>query len=239
MNETARFLLSAALGIGVALAMLAACRTDRHPRGLAHAFLWLCSLVALCNLLGVVGVTLDAPPGVAFHRRVLAALAPIQPGIVGAGVGMAIAGALALIGPATRPWPGLALSSAVTTGLARYVALAFFAFEIGKATHDDQMREFFIASGYPVAFMYAVMTAEILGALGLLFARSRPVAAGGLALLMVGAIGTHWRNGDPFADSLDALRMLLALLSIAALSIAATRFRRKTQGEPLRVQTAT
>lgn len=239
MNETARFLLSAALGTGMALAMLAACRTDRHARGLAHAFLWLCSLVALCHLLGVVGVTLDAPPGVAFHRRVLAALEPIQPGIVGAGVGMAIAGALALIGPATRPWPGLALSSAVTTGLARYVALAFFAFEIGKAAHDDQMRQFFTASGYPVAFMYVVMAAEIAGALGLLSARTRLAAAGGLALLMVGAIGTHLRNGDPFADALDALRMLLVLISIAVLTIAAARLRKKTQGEPMRVQTAT
>jgi hypothetical protein len=87
--------------------------------------------------------------------------------------------------------------------------------------------------------MYAVMAAEILGALGLLFARTRLAAAGGLALLMLGAIGTHLRNGDPFADALDALRMLLVLISIAVLTIAAARLRKKTQGEPMRVQTAT
>ncbi|MBD8899043.1 DoxX family protein [Rhodanobacter sp. DHG33] len=102
-------------------------------------------------------------------------------------------------------------------GLAWYVALAFAGFEIGKAAHDAEMRQFFLGSGYPVAFMYAVMAVEIVGALGLLAARLRIAAAVLLGLVMLGAIATHARNGDPFSDSLDATRMLLLAASIVAL----------------------
>jgi len=239
MNDISRFLLSAALGVGAAFIMLAAGRTDRRACGMARGFLWICCLVAFCNLLGVVGVTLDLWPGAPAHRHMLAALGPIQPGIAGAAVGMSVAGALILTGNRARPWSDLALSPQVGNGLARYAALTFLAFEVGKLAHDDQMREFFLASGYTVAFMYAVMAAEIAGALGVLHARTRLAAAGGLAMLMLGAIGTHLRNGDPFADSLDALRMLLIALSIAWLSLSATRWRRKAHGEPMRVHTAT
>lgn len=239
MNDVSRFLLSATLGVGAAFIMLAACGTDRRARGLALGFLWMCSLVALGNLLGVVGVTLDLWPGAPAYRRMLAALGPIHPGIAGAGVGMAMAGALALARNRAHPRSDLPLSPKVGHGLALYAALAFLAFEVGKLAHDNQMREFFLASGYPVAFMYVVMAAEIAGALGLLHVRTRLAAAGGLAMLMFGAIGTHLRNGDPFADALDALRMLLTVLSIAGLSLLAARWRRKTHSEPMRVQTAT
>lgn len=86
---------------------------------------------------------------------------------------------------------------------------------MGKAAHDAEMRTFFLSSGYGVGFMYGVMAAEIAGAIGLLFLRSRRVASSGLLMLMFGAIATHVRNGDPFSDSLDAARMLLLVASIA------------------------
>lgn len=239
MNDVSRFLLSAALGVGAACIMLAACGTDRRARGLALGFLGMCSLVALGNLLGVVGVALDLSPGAPTHRHMLAALGPIHPGIAGAGVGMAMAGALALARNRAHPRSGLPLSPKVGHGLACYAALSFLAFEVGKLAHDDQMRQFFTASGYSIAFMYVVMAAELLGAIGLLSTRTRLAAACGVSALMAGAIGTHLRNGDPFADSLDALRMLLVLMSLAVLSTMSGRLRKKTQGEPMRVHTAT
>ncbi|ELM3722002.1 DoxX family protein [Edwardsiella piscicida] len=49
--------------------------------------------------------------------------------------------------------------------------------------------------GYPQWFMYAVGAAETLGALGLL-SRLRRWAAGGLLLLMLGALQTHLRFGE-------------------------------------------
>lgn len=75
-----------------------------------------------------------------------------------------------------------------SSGLARYVALAILAFEVGKLARDHQTREFFTASGYPATLMSAVMTAEIVGASGQLRARSRLAATGGLAMLMLRAI---------------------------------------------------
>ena len=66
--------------------------------------------------------------------------------------------------------------------------------------------------------MYAVMAFETMGAIALLVPRLRTAAAMVLALIMLGAIATHARNGDPFADSLDALRMLLVAACILLLA---------------------
>jgi hypothetical protein len=52
----------------------------------------------------------------------------------------------------------------------------------------------------------------------LLFERTRPLAAATLMAVMLGAIGTHWRNGDPWGDSSDAIRMLLLAAAIWLLS---------------------
>jgi uncharacterized membrane protein YphA (DoxX/SURF4 family) len=106
----------------------------------------------------------------------------------------------------------------VLRGLCLMATLGYLAIEAGKLAHDAEMREFFTGSGYPVAMMYAVMAAEILGAVGLLVPHTRNAAALGLSLLMLGAIGTHLRNGDPVSDSLDAVRFLVLLGAIAALA---------------------
>ena len=84
------------------------------------------------------------------------------------------------------------------------------------------MRQFFQASGYPVWSMYAVMAVESLSAVALLIPWLRTAAATVLALVMLGAIATHAHNGDPFGDSLDALRMLLAVACILLLARALT-----------------
>jgi uncharacterized membrane protein YphA (DoxX/SURF4 family) len=98
------------------------------------------------------------------------------------------------------------------------IAASYFSIEIGKLTHDREMREFFQQSGLSVPFMYSVMAAEIIGSAGLLFRRTRLFAAAGLILLMFGAVGTHVHNRDPLSDSADALRMLALIIPTALMA---------------------
>jgi hypothetical protein len=51
---------------------------------------------------------------------------------------------------------------------------------------------------------------------------ARRLARGGM---MAGAIGTHWHNGDPFEDSLDAFHLLVLLVCILLLSFRDARDR--------------
>jgi hypothetical protein len=80
------------------------------------------------------------------------------------------------------------------------------------------MRQFFASSGLPIWFMYAVMAVESAAAIGLLMARTRAPSAATLLVIMLGAVGTHLRNGDAIQDSHDALRMLVLLATILLLS---------------------
>jgi len=45
--------------------------------------------------------------------------------------------------------------------------------------------------GYPLWFMYFIGSVEVAGAMGLVVRRVSAAAAGGLALMMLGAMGTH------------------------------------------------
>lgn len=124
---------------------------------------------------------------------------------------------------ARRAALAFAASPFLIRGLCVSVALAFLATELGKLAHDDEMRDFFTASGYPVWFLYAVIAFETIGAFALLAPGVRLVAAAGLALVMVGAIATHARNGDPASDSYEAAHLLVLLLSILWIGVVRTR----------------
>jgi uncharacterized membrane protein YphA (DoxX/SURF4 family) len=120
---------------------------------------------------------------------------------------------------------GLAFAASpfLIRGLCVSVALAFLATEAGKLSHDAEMREFFTSSGFPVWFLYFVIAFETIGAFALLAPGVRLVAAGGLALVMVGAIATHARNGDPVTDSLEAAHLLVILVCILWIGVVRTR----------------
>jgi uncharacterized membrane protein YphA (DoxX/SURF4 family) len=128
-------------------------------------------------------------------------------------------------GPGAKPGAGLAFAASphLIRGLCVSASLAFIATEIGKLAHDSEMQAFFVASGFAVWFLYAVIALETLGAVGLLVPGVRLVAASGLALVMVGAIATHARNGDPAADSLEAAHLLVVLLCILWIGIVRIR----------------
>lgn len=223
MTGTGTFLASIAAVALAALVLLSGRHEPVWARGLAKGFAVFCVVDAVLSLLGVVGVSFHWPPSGAFYRALIGATAMVGPLVVG----VAVAGALAAWWFGRRRMAAAFVASRwLVAGLAWYVALAFAGFEIGKVAHDAEMRQFFLGSGYPVAFMYVVMAVEIAGALGLLVARLRVAGAILLGLVMLGAMATHARNGDPFSDSLDAARMLLLVASIAVLGACRGRSRR-------------
>jgi uncharacterized membrane protein YphA (DoxX/SURF4 family) len=107
----------------------------------------------------------------------------------------------------------------VLRGICFSVSISFLAVEIGKLTHDADMRQFFLDSGLPVWFLYFVIVAETLGAIGLFLRKLILPAAFGLAILMVGAIFTHYNNGDPFSDSIEAFHLLILLICIIVIRL--------------------
>lgn len=218
MNSVAVAAIQAALAAILALILLKTLAARSGAREVGRGFLLVCALLALANLLGVAVVSLAGDAMADAVRPVLRTLRMADWPLTGVALLLACAAwirkrpagdASAISDFACRP--------ETVAGLSVYVGLGFFAFEIGKLAHDAEMREFFLNSGYPIPFMYAVMAAEIAGAIALMFERTRRAAALWLAAVMIGAIGTHVRNGDPFSDSLDALRMLLISVSILAL----------------------
>jgi len=75
--------------------------------------------------------------------------------------------------------------------------------------------EGFARFGYPLWFMYGVGVLQLLGA-ALLWTRGCVVlGAGLLAVLMVGAVGSHLSAGDPILMPLPALGLLTLLTSVA------------------------
>jgi uncharacterized membrane protein YphA (DoxX/SURF4 family) len=132
-----------------------------------------------------------------------------------------VASVIVLVMALRRPvrGAGFAASPWIVRGLAVSAALAFLATEVGKLAHQPEMRAFFTASGYPAWFLYVIIALETAGAVGLLVPTVRSVAACGLAVIMVGAIVTHARNGDPFSDSYEAAHLLVILVCIVLLGL--------------------
>ncbi len=224
LDATVTFIFHVTLA-AVATILVAACTTRAARLRLARRFRMVCVILAAVGLLGVVIVSLPVGGLVDAGRIALRSVSYFNSLIVGVASGATFASAVAVREGRLTTGRDIA-SAALSVGLAVYVALAFLAFEIGKAAHDTEMRQFFVGSGYAIWFMYAVMLAEIAGAAALLSSGTRLVGACWLGLLMLGAIATHGRNGDPFSDSLDALRMLLLAACVAALTWFSRKARR-------------
>jgi len=210
MTDTAVFLLHAAIAALLAMAVLFLPIRMRGRHALMAVVITACVVLSTAWLAGVSLLPL-VPAFADVLRRLIDLTVLLGPWLAGAAV-------VATIEAWRQRADGQRTAGRLAVGLSIYVALSFLGFEVGKAWHDAEMRQFFQASGYPVWSMYVVMGVETLSALALLSSRLRLVAAGVLALVMLGAIATHARNGDPFGDSLDALRMLLVLGCILLLA---------------------
>jgi len=93
------------------------------------------------------------------------------------------------------------------------LGIAYLMAGLAKIFSAGPMVEAFTRYGYPLAFMYFIGVCEIAGAAGLFVRQTALFAAIGLAIIMLGAVGSHWLH-DPFAQSIPAL-VLLALLCAA------------------------
>jgi uncharacterized membrane protein YphA (DoxX/SURF4 family) len=85
-------------------------------------------------------------------------------------------------------------------GICVSVSLSFLATEAGKLAHRAEMLQFFEQSGYPAWFLYFIIAAKTAGAIALLIPQTLLPATFGLAIIMLGAIRTHFHNHDPFSD---------------------------------------
>jgi putative oxidoreductase len=97
--------------------------------------------------------------------------------------------------------------------LSIWVGNSFILATVGKSLNLSVMKDFFHQSGYAIWFLYFIMTAETLGAIGVLShfkLRMGIPATIGLAVIMLGAVYTHWHNGDPFSDSYAAVSQLIS-----------------------------
>jgi len=211
MSDTSVFLAHAGIAALLALGILLLPIRTQGRRTLSAIVVGACLLLGLAWLAGVALLPVVPDAMKNLLRQLTSGTVSLGPWLVG----MA---AVATVDAARQRSHGAQAAARLAAALSVYVALNFIGFEIGKALHDAQMRQFFQASGYPVWSMYVVMAVESLCAFALLLRPLRPVAAAVLVLMMLGAIATHVRNGDPFGDALDALRMLLAAACVLLLA---------------------
>ena len=104
--------------------------------------------------------------------------------------------------------------NAALWGISILTGNTFLVATAGKSQHLDEMITFFTTSGYATWFLFFIITAETFGALGILLhfkLKTGPLAAAGLAIIMLGAVYTHWHNHDPFSDSYAAVGQLINL----------------------------
>ena len=95
------------------------------------------------------------------------------------------------------------------------LALQFLAAGLGKLVGVEPMQEAFARFGFPIAFMYFIGICEVAGAIGLFIRKTAMLAAIGLAIIMVGAVGCHLMFDPPPPQVIHPL-VVLVLASTAA-----------------------
>lgn len=103
----------------------------------------------------------------------------------------------------------------ILTGL---TVIGFGGAGIAKLAGDEMLTEQFIRYGFPLWFMTLVGVGEVVGAVGLLFARTATLAGLGLGGIAVGALVTHFVN-DPIGRAIPALVLLMLALGVAYLRL--------------------
>ncbi len=94
------------------------------------------------------------------------------------------------------------------------LGLAFLGAGSVKLAGAEQMQEGFIRYGYGIAFMYFIGLCEVAGAIGLFIEKTAKYAALGLAIIMLGAVGSHLLN-DPPQRAVPAFVLILLCASAA------------------------
>lgn len=226
MGETSTFLELTGIATVLATSCILSARSIAIAKAMAQTFYFASVIMSFAALLWIVLDSIGALPQFADSARLLHILIYRGWVVIGTGISSALlifvaAGMRLQMTNSTRSF----LSSRyLLKGLCLSVSISFISTEIGKLAHDADMRQFFIQSGYPVWFLYFIIVAESFGAIGLLLPKTRGLAAYILILDMAGAITTHWRNRDPFSDSLEAVHLLVLLACIVLVRLLGERF---------------
>ena len=80
--------------------------------------------------------------------------------------------------------------------IAGLLAFAFLGSGVTKLMGQEMHVQNFERWGFSTTFMYLIGALEVLGAMGVLIMKLRPLAGLGLGLLMIGAVGTHVAFGE-------------------------------------------
>ena len=83
-----------------------------------------------------------------------------------------------------------------TKALSILLALIFLASGLAKLASLEFELVAFERWGYPIWFMYLIGVVEVAGGVGLIIQRFSAAAAAALALMMIGAIGTHVMHSE-------------------------------------------
>lgn len=92
------------------------------------------------------------------------------------------------------------------------LAAAFLFSGGAKLAAQEGLVQSFAKWGFSTTFMYFIGAAEVAGGIGVLLKRTRVLAAIGLSIIMIGAIGTHIANGEGFTGPVVLLVLLGTLL---------------------------
>ncbi len=237
MNETSSFTLSTLIATLIVFVLILWNQSIEISEKTARGFYLLCiflSFMALTQvILSISGIRPTNQAYNVFRRALFYAGWPI----IGTGVSSAILSLLNILWPFKRWKNSEAIRSFIRSqyllkGVCFSISVSFFGIEIGKSAHDSEMRQFFSESGYAIWFMYIIMALEILGAIGLFISEVIIPSAFGLAIIMFGAIYTHYHNGDPFSDSLDALRLLVLLICVIMIKLFSGKASTRSSSKP-------
>ena len=105
----------------------------------------------------------------------------------------------------------------ILSALCMTLAFTFALAAVGKTFTFQPITEFFIQSGYSIAFLKFIISVETLGAIGLLLPWAVWPALLGLSIDMFGAVATHIHNGDPLNDSTGAIALLIRMGALGIL----------------------
>lgn len=104
-------------------------------------------------------------------------------------------------------------SDKITWAIIGLTALAFAAAGIGKLMGTPMMHKSFADLGLPGWFGYFIGACELAGAIGLLIRRLASLAAGGLIIILAGALYYH-ANFPPLSAGVPALLLLILCIYI-------------------------
>jgi putative oxidoreductase len=112
----------------------------------------------------------------------------------------------------TNGWDRRRVGGVMLRGLLTAVFLAAAGMKFAAVPFEV---EGFARFGYPLWFMYVVGALQLLGAVLLWTRGCVALGAGLLAVLMVGAVGSHLLAGDPALMPLPAFVLLILLSGVA------------------------